>query len=124
MEGDTFRFERYSSLDDYRSAYGNSSLQGYVNVVGTHNKTKIDNHSALRNDIWSISDVYNGLEVIFGSSTSSHQATGRMRYGKVSYAGDYAVFNYNEGSFSCYLSGKFCSSTSILTVYDGKTMPL
>ncbi len=124
LEGDTFRFERYSSLDDYRSAYGNSSLQGYVNVVGTHNKTKIDNHSALRNDIWSISDVYDGLEVIFGSSTSSHQATGRMRYGKVSYAGDYAVFNYNEGSFSCYLSGKFCSSTSILTVYDGKTMPL
>ena len=93
-------------------------------MVGTHNKTRIDNHRALNDNMWSIADVYDGLQVIFGSSTSSSQATGRMRYGKVSYAGDYAEFNYVDGSYRCSLSGGFCSSDDILTVYDGKTMPL
>ena len=123
LSGDTFEFTRYDSLSDYMatSEGKGKKLEGYINVIGTREGTKIDNHVALRDNGWDVRDLYDGFEVIFGSYSSSHGTPGVRRYGNVHYAGVTANFAYTEGTYKARLSGSHFSISNIQVIYDGFT---
>ena len=113
LEGDTFVFQRYETLLEYKS---NPNLTGYVGAKGTHGGTSINNYRAVSNGSWSdLHDLYDGMQLILGSDSGSVIREGYLKCDKVHYAGYSCSFNYSVGQYSCSVAGQ----GRIQTIYLG-----
>ena len=123
LNGEIYEFQRFDSLTDYMATPSGKgkTLEGYVNVVGTRQGTKIDNHVALNMNGWDVRDLYDGFEVIFGSYSSSRNSVGTVKFGDVHYAGLSATFYYTEGTYTARLSDGSFMADNIQVIYDGFT---